>query len=114
MGSNPNTEFEPIGLKLTVHTKGEGGADDSLRDLDLTFRCGNIACSASARISVLNLCCSLSTTAFCAAGRALISSASRFKFENFSQWPLATTHSTAGSSVIAPFAADVIDLSHGF
>jgi hypothetical protein len=59
--------------------------------------------------------CSLSTTAFCAAGRALISSASRFKFENFSQWPLTTTHSTAGSGVIAlPFAVHVFDLSHGF
>jgi len=50
-----------------------------------------MACSASASISVLNLCRSLSATAFCAAGRALISSTSRFKCGNFSQAPSPST-----------------------
>ena len=50
-----------------------------------TFMCGNMACSASWSISVLNLCLSLSAIAFAAAGRALISSVRRLRFGNFSQ-----------------------------
>ena len=41
--------------------------------------CGNMAASASASISVLNLWRSFSAVAFCAAGRALTSSVRRFK-----------------------------------
>ena len=56
-----------------------------LHQATLTSMCLNMALRASSSNSVLNLCFSLIATARTAAGRAEISSTSRFRLGNFGQ-----------------------------